>query len=292
MCAIVARDKEAEDTSRSKVRSIQGFVAACLVLSVVFASLRFYVRLRILRSFRKDDWAVVATLILLICSGVMATVASHHGLGSHMSILTDSEKTFFLVLIWISSLGYLATTIAIKTAFLLQYRRAFPLPTFQRLCDIFLGFLAVWLLAGFITQFAICHPLSRQWDPMVIENGQSCKVRFHFWLANAIMHIATDIVLFIMPFPMIRNLSQNRMQKFVLGGVFSLGFFSYGNRPKLGDGNHTVLVGRGSDLCRCVSLCSNFTPAPWSQEAVAFWANLDRGTGTGALSRANYTPRV
>lgn len=134
--------------------------------------------------------------------------------------------TLFLQLIWISSLGYLATTIAIKTAFLLQYRRAFPLPTFQRLCDIFLGFLAVWLLAGFITQFAICHPLSRQWDPMVIENGQSCKVRFHFWLANAIMHIATDIVLFIMPFPMIRNLSQNRMQKFVLGGVFSLGFLS------------------------------------------------------------------
>jgi hypothetical protein len=63
MCAIVARDQEAEDTSRSKVRSIQGFVAACLVLSVVFASLRFYVRLRILRSFRKDDWAVVATLV-------------------------------------------------------------------------------------------------------------------------------------------------------------------------------------------------------------------------------------
>ncbi|KFA75428.1 hypothetical protein S40288_06816 [Stachybotrys chartarum IBT 40288] len=226
MCAIAARDQEAEDSSRSKVRSIQGFVAACLVLSVVLAFLRFYVRLSILRSFRKDDWAVVATLILMICSGAMATVASHHGLGSHMSILTDSEKTFFLVLIWISSLGYLSTIIALKTAFLLQYRRAFPLPTFQRLCDIFLGFLAVWLLAGFITQFAICHPLSQQWDPMVIENGHSCKARFHFWLANAIVHVATDIVLFIMPFPMIRNLPQNRMQKFVLGGVFSLGFFT------------------------------------------------------------------
>jgi hypothetical protein len=253
MYALLARHRDAEASSRSMVRSIQGFVAACLVLCVLFTSLRVYVRLRIIRNFRKDDWAAVATLFLMICSGVMAAVASHRGLGSHMSVLSDSEKTFvlvvsplfaptcrreglplselcwlirFLQLIWISSLGYLSTTICLKTAFLLQYRRSFPLPTFQRLCDIFLVFLAVWLLAGFVTHFCICRPYKDQWDPIIIDMGDFCKARFDFWLANAIVHVVTDVVLFFMPFPMIRSLPLNLWQKLVLGGVFSLGFFT------------------------------------------------------------------
>ncbi|KAI9167925.1 Vegetative incompatibility protein [Paramyrothecium foliicola] len=97
MDALEARDQNTEASSRSKVQGIQAFIAVCLVLCAVFTSLRFYVRLRIIRSFRKDDWAVVITLFLMVCSGVMALVATNFGLGSHTSILSVSEKTFCLV---------------------------------------------------------------------------------------------------------------------------------------------------------------------------------------------------
>jgi hypothetical protein len=127
----------------------------------------------------------------------------------------------------VASAGYLCTVVVLKSAFLLQYRRVFPLPTFQRICDIFLGFLGLWLLAGLVTHFAICQPLHSQWDPKVAESGRSCRARYDFWLAMGIIHLVTDVVIFIMPLPIIRSLRLVRtFHKCVLTGVFSIGFLT------------------------------------------------------------------
>jgi hypothetical protein len=219
---VVGDPKAANET---RTASVQAFVAVCLVVSLVFASLRLWVRLKIIRGFGKDDWAMVAAIFLLIFSGVLCVIASTLGLGRHMSSLLHGEKIFILVLIWVASVGYLATVIVLKSAFLLQYRRVFPLPRFQRLCDLFLWFLAIWFLTGFITHFSLCQPVKNQWSPEVAQSGKSCRARYDFWLANGIIHVVTDIVLFLMPLPMIKRLPLDKTHKIALGGVFSLGFF-------------------------------------------------------------------
>jgi hypothetical protein len=68
-------------------------------------------------------------------------------------------------LIFVSALGYHATIMLLKTTFLLQFRRVFPLPAFQRLCDICLAFLALWAVAGLVGGATICLPLDKNWDP-------------------------------------------------------------------------------------------------------------------------------
>ncbi len=130
-------------------------------------------------------------------------------------------------MIFISSLGYHGTIILLKTTFLLQFRRVFPLPTFQRLCDFFLAFLAVWAVAGIIGGATICLPLN--WDPL--EPAWTCHRRLWFWMAHGVIHVVTDVLIFVMPLPMLNTLRLPPLQKMVLIGVFSLGFWCVFSGP-------------------------------------------------------------
>lgn len=125
-------------------------------------------------------------------------------------------------MIFVSSLGYHVTIMLLKLTFLLQFRRVFPLPAFQRLCDMFMIFLAAWTVAGIVGGVAICLPFEKNWDPQ--DRAWLCEKRFWFWLGHGIVHVVTDVVLCIMPLPLLRTLPLPPVQKVVLIGIFCLGF--------------------------------------------------------------------
>ena len=125
-------------------------------------------------------------------------------------------------LIFVSALGYHVTIMLLKFTFLLQFRRVFPLPAFQRLCDISLVFLAVWTVAGIVGGVTICLPLSQNWDPQ--EPSWICEKRLWFWLGHGVVHVVTDIAILIMPLPLLRTLPLPPLHKMALIAVFCLGF--------------------------------------------------------------------
>ena len=124
-------------------------------------------------------------------------------------------------LIWIASLEYSAAITLMKAAVLLQYRRVFPLPNFQRRCDMFLAFVFVWAMTGALGTLLICLPIERNWDALAPTN---CGKRVYFWEVYAILHVITDVFILILPLPLLKTLPLPRMQKAVLTGVFCLGF--------------------------------------------------------------------
>ncbi len=125
-------------------------------------------------------------------------------------------------LIFFTSLGYHCYLMLLKATFLLQYRRVFPLPAFQRLCDIFLAVLAVWTIAGLVGGTTVCLPLSENWDPL--NPIWTCEARVWFWMGHGIAHVVTDVLIFIMPLPLLKTLPLPPVHKMVLIGVFCLGF--------------------------------------------------------------------
>ncbi|KAM0329339.1 hypothetical protein ACHAQA_004644 [Verticillium albo-atrum] len=171
--------------------SLIAYIVTLLTVCIVFVSLRFYIRIRVIRNFGKDDWAVAATM-----------------------------------LVWFSGLGYHVTIVVLKCAFLLQYRRAFPLPFFQRLCDIFLAFIGCWFVAGIIAPIAVCLPIPDQWKPENLGPQHYCYARWHVWLVHGIIHVLTDFVIFVMPLPLIKTLPLTKAQKATLTAVFCLGFIT------------------------------------------------------------------
>lgn len=123
--------------------------------------------------------------------------------------------------IWIASLGYSAAITLMKATVLLQYRRIFPLPNFQRYCDISLAFVFIWALTGALGTLLICLPIKRNWDPLEPTN---CGSRIYFWEVYAILHLITDAFILILPLPLLNTLPLPRVQKGVLMAVFCLGF--------------------------------------------------------------------
>lgn len=50
-----------------------------------------------------------------------------------------------------------------------------------------------------------------------------------FWYINAAGNIATDLAIFIMPLPALSKLQLGKKQKYMLLGIFSLGFLYVDN---------------------------------------------------------------
>lgn len=115
----------------------------------------------------------------------------------------------------------------LKCAFLLQYRRAFPLPNFQRLCDAFLVFIALWSIAGLIAPVAVCLPIQDQWKPENVGPRRFCLARLNVWIVHGSIHVFTDVLIFIMPLPLIKTLPLTKLQRAALTAVFCLGFWYY-----------------------------------------------------------------
>ncbi|KAL2179685.1 uncharacterized protein P884DRAFT_239229 [Thermothelomyces heterothallicus CBS 202.75] len=204
-----------------------GLIAYCVVLLVVVlvvVSLRLYIRLRLLRKAGNDDIALGVTVVATIADCIGVTYATRLGLGRHIDTLSLEERSHFLKLVFLSSMGYHVVVILLKTTFLLQFRRVFPLPAFQRLCDVFLVFLGLWTVAGIVGGTLVCLPVSKNWD--LREPIWTCDARFYFWMAHGVIHLVSDVAIFVMPLPLLKTLPLPPPHKVVLVAVFCLGFLT------------------------------------------------------------------
>jgi hypothetical protein len=83
--------------------------------------------------------------------------------------------------------------------------------------------MVVVVLYGIATTFATtfqCTPVSRAWDKTI---PGTCINITAFWYANAGYSIATDVIILILPMPVIWGLRLRKAQKIGLMGVFALG---------------------------------------------------------------------
>ncbi|KAL2267982.1 hypothetical protein VTJ83DRAFT_2828 [Remersonia thermophila] len=198
--------------------------AATLVLVTVLVCLRFYIRFQIIRKVGLDDIALGLTVGFVWkchwgCSGLSTALDFIMTL-----FLSKRSPCLFLKLVFFSALGYHSTIMLLRAAFLLQYRRVLPLPRFQLLCDIGLALLVVWTVAGLVGGLLVCLPLSGNWDPRNLN--WTCDRRLTFWTAQGIAHVVSDVLILIMPMPLLKTLPLPRAHKIILIGLFSLGFFT------------------------------------------------------------------
>lgn len=75
----------------------------------------------------------------------------------------------------------------------------------------------IWAL---IAQFIQCVPLQALWDPRI----EGWCLGLTTVLGNAILHIITDFMIFLLPMPVLVKLKLRKKQKILLVGVFALGF--------------------------------------------------------------------
>jgi hypothetical protein len=86
-----------------------------------------------------------------------------------------------------------------------------------------MGFLVVAGLWMTLSGFLFCAPVHYFWDVSGKVRSDHCLPEGPVWFTNAGIQIATDIIILILPMPLLWKLQMPRRQKYGVVAVFGLG---------------------------------------------------------------------
>ncbi|KAI4754803.1 hypothetical protein E4T52_02282 [Aureobasidium sp. EXF-3400] len=238
--------------------------STCVIVAIVSTSiafvvlgLRIFTRTMIVRNVGAEDYVVLVAFALSVALTVLIGVEVHHGQGRHYSSVSAEELKQLNKALWASVPIYQASLSLTKISILLQYRRVFVGSEIQRMITGSIGVIIVYGLWSVFSTAFMCTPVAYFWDHSI---GGHCLSRLGVWFANASLNIITDIVICLMPVPVLNKLRLPRKQKYALIAVFCLGLF--------------VCL---TSILRLKALydISVSTDVTWDNTPAAYWSSLE-----------------
>lgn len=143
-----------------------------------------------------------------------------------MTSLTLTEMQDFYVVVAM----YLTSLLFIKLAFLLHYYRLLAVQGLRRVYQAAIFIVGGWSVSQIFVGIFICWPIRGFWDKTI---DAECIPNQPQWYINAAGNIISDLIVLLLPLPVIKSLRLPRAQKFILAGIFSLGFLCVPPPPSL-----------------------------------------------------------
>lgn len=109
----------------------------------------------------------------------------------------------------------------VKVSTVLLYHRIFIKKGFRLFCWVLIGVLAAFSISLVLAQIFSCNPIAKRWNPTlpgVCLVNQNLLGNVSFGLM-----LLTDVIILVMPMPMIWSLKINLRQKLALTGIIALG---------------------------------------------------------------------
>ena len=205
----------------SRANEIIATAVSFSLLSTTFIALRMYTRLRIIRTTGLDDYAAAITLPFCIAFSVLLCIATRYGLGLHSSDLpTDVLRRIEAGNIEIGS-TYLASLLGYKMSILLLYLRIFNVDKVFRYCTWTVMFITFgYLFSNFWTQIFGCQPIAKHWRP---EIPGHCILEMKATYGYGSLNFITDILIFVLPLPMVWRMQLSLKKKLGLLVIFMVG---------------------------------------------------------------------
>ncbi|KAI1744666.1 hypothetical protein F4680DRAFT_405694 [Xylaria scruposa] len=202
------------------------FISVFTPLQLFLIALRFYARS--LTKFRYDlaDILVVIGLVSqFVATGIDIGAVIKGGVGYHIEYLSETEPekitTFFKFLVAIS-VWYFATITITKLAICKLYGTLFP----QRIIFVVLCITSFILIATpiatTIVLLAACHPFSANWASSEVQSVH-CLNKEAAFVWGTIPNIFTDLVLLLIPLPIVWRLHTTTKIKIALSFTFIIG---------------------------------------------------------------------
>lgn len=131
-------------------------------------------------------------------------------------LLTDYEQCFYVTVVF-----YTASLLFLKVTLLLQYYRIFSVQTYRRIYIGAIVLVSCWGISQLLIGIFMCTPIAGFWDKSL---NPKCIPNFPQYYINAAGNIITDIMVFVLPMPVIKHLNLPQRQRILLYGIFSIGF--------------------------------------------------------------------
>ncbi len=147
------------------------------------------------------------------------------GLGRHLQDVLASGTTLrrINIMLFAVDLPYNTGITLVKLSALFFYARVFKV---FRLIIIFLwitGTLVVsWWIVFNLTSICTCSPPRKQWDTSVEGH---CLDLSSLYVATATSNVLIDLIILVLPLPMLRKLQVTLPRKMALVGAFTLGYW-------------------------------------------------------------------
>lgn len=140
-----------------------------------------------------------------------------------MKIATSVLDTYEPQYLWLSVPFYNLALVLAKLSALFLFLRIFRGRWFIIATRITIACLIVAGLWMVISGFVFCVPISYFWSLDTSSHKAHCLPKGPVWYSNAAMQIASDIVIMILPMPILSKLQLPRKQKLGIVLVFCMG---------------------------------------------------------------------
>ncbi|KAI1337891.1 hypothetical protein F5Y15DRAFT_147223 [Xylariaceae sp. FL0016] len=197
----------------------------CMVLAVTFVLLRVYTRWSLIHQMGPDDYMAIASLCGVLAVGIIQCVHTKYGLGSHIyDVARDGDLPMFFRTFWSGVVFYQITLLCVKTTLFLQYYRFIKqVGKYRHIYLTIMGLVVCWSISQIFTMIFLCVPVQGYWDKSV---PAQCLPETTVQITNAVGNIITDVIVLLLPMPIVWRLNIKPAQKYSLIGIFSLGFFT------------------------------------------------------------------
>lgn len=221
------------------------FTAIFVPIQIFCVALRYLARYLVKGPWGLDDIVVLTSLVLQLAMAGLA-IGKHWpslslvyylnkvlnytgsvknaGVGYHMTYLirTDPMKATIWgkYLVAISTLYFGSVNIP-KLAILALYRRLFPKKNIRIVIHVLMGVLFALTVSTIVTVSVACRPYAANWHSAM--PGDVCINREAFFIWGSIPNIVTDIVMLIVPIPVVWNLHTTTRLKIGLTATFAIG---------------------------------------------------------------------
>ncbi|KAF3390266.1 hypothetical protein F1880_009230 [Penicillium rolfsii] len=226
------------------------------VLAIVFVAIRLWTRFRIVKSPGYDDLLIVSALVCLrsraeepkdwtisvademlifLLSGPRyvpslstpssSSVQRQYGLGVPKKDLSDHDIQSQMHYLWLSIPFYNLSLVLSKLSILVLFTRIFRSRKFLACTYTIMAILIIAGLWMVLSGFLQCIPVHYFWNMNLQMHRGHCLPEGPVWYVNAALQIFTDVVILILPMPLLWKLHLPRKQKVGMMLVFGVGIF-------------------------------------------------------------------
>ncbi|KAI1419682.1 hypothetical protein F5Y12DRAFT_793006 [Xylaria sp. FL1777] len=206
-------------------KSVIIWASLFIVLCTLFVALRF-ISLRIARRpIGLEDWLIVPAWIIeigLCANGICSVV--YGGVGRHLAYVRMYEPhglVSWAQTLFVTELLYGLVFPIEKTTILLLYLRLFRIHRWFRITTyVLIAYIWLWGISEVIVAISQCTPIAYQWDKSL--HGHCIdQLAYYRWVS--VPNVIHDVVMLILPLPIIWTLQMDVRQKLALSGVFLIG---------------------------------------------------------------------
>lgn len=158
---------------------------------------------------------------------IATIVAAIYGVGLHMKDIPPQNLRSMLQSIYSTRILYNLGMSFVKVALLVFYLRLDPRRPMRLGLYIFTAILVVFNMASFFIVVFSCNPPAMFWGDVV--PGGKCMTpesQLTFYNVNGILNIIIDLIIYLVPIPMVWAIRMPLKQKVGVVGIFALGLLS------------------------------------------------------------------